>query len=82
MLLKKLNDSETITEEDSNFENNLCNFEKVSQDVLAASQAKINSQDEAVFQPEKVSQNTMNSLTELTIQAEMPQAEVPLSRIG
>ena len=29
---KKLNDSETISEEDSDFENNLYNFEKASQD--------------------------------------------------
>ena len=45
---------------------------------MAASQTKLNSPDEAVFQLEKVSQSTMNSQAQLTIQAEMPQAAVPL----
>ena len=56
----------------------MCNFEKASQDELAASQTNINSPDEAVFQPEKVSQSTMNSQAKLTIQ----QAAVPLKLRG
>ena len=58
------------------------NFEKASQDELAASQTKINSQDEAVFQPEIISQNTLTSQAELAIQAELPQAEVSLNGRG